>query len=366
MRNYFFAIGIMSGTSADGVDLALIKTDGLNYFEPVCNYSINYGKKLKADIATLSKNFSSKKSLHYKIIFLENEITSIYIEGIKKLLKKANVKTKDIYIIGAHGQTIFHSAKEHVSLQLVNSSSISNFFNIPVASNFRQNDIQNEGQGAPLVPIFHAVLRKYLDISTSTIFINIGGISNLTYVSNFDSLIAFDTGPGMCLLDQYIYKTKGEKFDPYGKYSYNGTVNKKILKNEISDSFFRKKFPKSLDKNYFDLEKYKNLNFYDACATISMFTAESISLGIKQLGKKFESIIVMGGGSRNLFILDQINKITKKNIYSINDYSLLDDQIEAQAFAFLAVRSAKRLPISFPGTTGVKKSITGGDIFKII
>jgi len=170
----------------------------------------------------------------------------------------------------------------------------------------------------------------------------------------------------MCLLDQYIYKTKGEKFDPYGKYSYNGTVNKKILKNEISDSFFRKKFPKSLDKNYFDLEKYKNLNFYDACATISMFTAESISLGIKQLGKKFESIIVMGGGSRNLFILDQINKITKKNIYSINDYSLLDDQIEAQAFAYLAVRSAKRLPISFPGTTGVKKSITGGDIFKII
>ena len=315
---------------------------------------IKYSEDFTKDLLELNNSSISKISQAHM------DLGKLWAKEINDWIKKNNLI---IDMVGIHGQTIYHNGT-HSSLQIGEPLYISKLLKVPVIYNFRIKDIINEGQGAPLMPIVDKWI--FNNSKEDVITLNIGGISNLTYVSNFDSLIAFDTGPGMCLLDQYIYKTKGEKFDPYGKYSYNGTVNKKILKNEISDSFFRKKFPKSLDKNYFDLEKYKNLNFYDACATISMFTAESISLGIKQLGKKFESIIVMGGGSRNLFILDQINKITKKNIYSINDYSLLYDQIEAQAFTYLAVRSAKRLPISFPGTTGVKKSITGGDIFKII
>jgi len=361
MRNYFFAIGAMSGTSADGIDISLIKTDGLDYFEPLSSLSISYNKDLRKKIISLSKSFADKRS-HFQIILLEELITEKYIEGISRLFNKTKVKTDSVDIIGVHGQTIFHDPKNCISLQLINAKKIANFFKIKVASNFRQNDIINGGEGAPLVPVFHAALKKYIKVKEPSIFINIGGISNITYVPNSGSLVAFDTGPGMCLLDDYVSSNTNNKFDINGKFSKKGNVNNKILKINMSDRFFKKNYPKSLDRNYFQLNVYENLNFYDACATISMFTVLSIYEGIKKLDLNCKSIYLMGGGSRNLFILKELSNLINGEIKSINSLNLSDKTIESQAFAYLGVRLLKKLSISYPKTTGTKRAIVGGDI----
>ncbi|MDA9591520.1 anhydro-N-acetylmuramic acid kinase [Pelagibacteraceae bacterium] len=362
MRNYYLAIGAMSGTSADGIDISLIKTDGLDYFEPLSSVSVFYDNDLKEKIINFSKTFNDKNS-HFNIILLEELITHKYIEGIKKLIKKTQIKLINIDVIGVHGQTIFHDPQKNISLQLINSNKISDYFKIKVISNFRQKDIINGGEGAPLVPIFHAALKKYINVSGPIMFINIGGISNITYISNLDQLIAFDTGPGMCLLDDYVSRNTKHQFDSDGNFSKKGIVDYSIIKKNLSNKFFNKKYPKSLDRNYFSIESYRNLNIYDACATISMFTTISIYQAITKIDKDCKSIYLMGGGSRNLFILENLSNLLDVKILSINSLKLSDKYIESQAFAYLGVRSLKKLPISYPKTTGVRKAMTGGEVF---
>lgn len=362
MRNYFLAIGVMSGTSADGIDISLIRTDGKDYFKPLSSLSISYSDDLRKKIINFSKSFWDKRS-HFNIILLEELITKKYIEGIKKLLKKTKIKSEKIDVIGAHGQTVFHDPNNSISLQLVDANKISNYFDIKVISNFRQNDIINGGEGAPLVPIFHASLKKYLKVKKSAIFINIGGISNITYVSKTGGLKAFDTGPGMCLLDDYVKLNTKNQFDLNGNFSKKGKINYRILKKNMSDDFFKKNYPKSLDRNYFSIKKYKNLDFYDACATISMFTVLSIYEGIKMTEIDCDCIYLVGGGSRNQFISSKLSKLISGKIKFINKLSLSDNYIESQAFAYLGIRSIKKLPISYPKTTGIKKALSGGDLY---
>ena len=362
MGNYYFAIGAMSGTSADGIDISLIKTDGLDFFEPLSSISISYSSNLRKRIISFSKSFNDKNS-HFNIILLEELITNKYIEGILKLIKKAKVKLADIDVIGVHGQTIFHDPKNSISLQLINSKKISDYFKTKVASNFRQKDISNGGEGAPLVPIFHAALKKYINTKGPVMFINIGGISNITYITSSGQLIAFDTGPGMCLLDDYISRNTKHQFDVNGNFSKKGNVDYNILNKNLSDSFFNKKYPKSLDRNYFSIKSYRNLSLYDACATISMFTTISIFQAITNLDKNCKSIYLMGGGSRNLFILENLSNLLNTKVLSINSLKLSDNYIESQAFAYLGVRSLKNLSISYPKTTGVRKAMTGGEVF---
>ena len=362
MGNYYYAIGAMSGTSADGIDISLIKTNGLDYFEPLLSISISYDSNLRKKIISFSKSFNDKNT-HFNIILLEKLITNKYIEGILKLIKKIKIKLVDIDVIGVHGQTIFHDPKNSISLQLVNSKKISDYFKIKVISNFRKKDILNGGEGAPLVPIFHAVLKKYLNIKGSAMFINIGGISNITYVSSSGCLTAFDTGPGMCLLDDYVSRNTANQFDINGNFSKKGIVDYNILKKKLSDKFFYSKYPKSLDRNYFSIKSYGNLSLYDACATISMFTTISIFQAIINLDKDCRSIYLMGGGSRNLFILENLSNLLNTKVLSINSLKLSDNYIESQAFAYLGVRHLKKLPISYPKTTGVRKAMLGGEVF---
>jgi anhydro-N-acetylmuramic acid kinase len=362
MRKYYLAIGVMSGTSADGIDISLIKTDGKDYFRPLSNLSIQYSDDLRKKIINFSKSFRDKSS-HYCIISLEELITNIYIEGIRELLKKIKTKLDKIDVISVHGQTIYHDPNNSISLQLINASKISNYFEIKVISNFRQKDIIKGGEGAPLVPIFHAALKKYLKIKKSAIFINIGGISNITHISKSGKLIAFDTGPGMCLLDDYVKLNSNNQYDFNGDLSKKGHVNNRILKINMSDKFFNKDYPKSLDRNYFSIKIYKDLDFYNACATISMFTVLSIYEGIKKTEKACDSIYLMGGGSRNQFISSKLSNLVKGEIRFIDSLNLSDHYIESQAFAYLGIRFLKKLPISFPKTTGVIKPTSGGEVF---
>ena len=357
-KDSFFAIGVMSGTSFDGIDISLISSDGKKYFKPIKSSFFKFSSKIRQKLFRISNNFSENQ---YKIGLLssiESEVTQEYVKAIKTFISKN--KFKKIDLIGIHGQTIFHKPKNKISLQLCNSDTLYDELGIKIISDFRQNDLKFGGEGAPLVPIFHKLLVRHLNIKGNVIFINLGGISNLTYVPLRGRVKAYDTGPGMTLLDQYVYLKKKESFDRNGNFSLKGKTNQKVLESVLGDKYFIKRSPKSLDKLYFSIKPFEKLHFHDACATISSFTAESV---LREISKfKIDKVIISGGGIKNVHIFNSLKKILKSKLCIIDEFKLNKDFIESQAFAYLAIRSLKKLPISFPGTTGVSYPVSGGKI----
>ena len=357
-KDKFFAIGVMSGTSLDGVDISLISSDGKKYFKPIKSSFFKFSSKIKQKLFEISTNFDENQYKIGLISSIESEITQEYIKTIKAFISKNRLKKIDL--IGIHGQTIFHKPKNKISLQLCNSKILHHELGIKIVSDFRQNDLKFGGQGAPLVPIFHKMLVSHLDLEGNIIFINIGGISNLTYIPLRGRLKAYDTGPGMTLLDQYVYLKKKKSFDSNGNFSLKGKTNQRVLESVLRDKYFNKKFPKSLDKLYFSLKPFEKLSFNDACATISSFTGESV---LKEIAKfKTDKVIVSGGGIKNQYIFNILKNTLKSKFCVIDQFKLNKDFIESQAFAYLAIRRLKKLPISFPGTTGVSYPLSGGKI----
>ena len=357
-KDKFFAIGVMSGTSFDGIDISLISSDGKKYFKPLKSSFFKFSSKIRQKLFQISTNFNENQ---YKIGLLgsiESEITQEYVKAIKAFISKNRLKNIDL--IGIHGQTIFHKSKNKISLQLCNSKTLHNELGIKIVSDFRQNDLKFDGEGAPLVPIFHKMLVSHLDLEGNIIFINLGGISNLSYIPSIGKIKAYDTGPGMTLLDQYVYLKKKKRFDLNGNFSLKGKTNQKILESVLKDKYFNKKTPKSLDKFYFCLRPFEKLNFNDACATISSFTGESILREIIKF--KVDKVIVSGGGIKNRQIFNILKKALKSKLFIMDEFNLNKDFIESQAFAYLAIRRLKKLPISFPGTTGVSYPVSGGKI----
>jgi len=357
-KDKFFAIGVMSGTSFDGIDISLISSDGKKYFKPIISSFYKFSSKIRQKLFQISTNFNENQYSLGLLSSIESKITQEYIKAIKAFISKN--KLRKIDLIGIHGQTIFHNPKKKISLQLCDSNILYNELKIKVISDFRQNDLKFGGQGAPLVPIFHKMLVSYLDLKGNIIFINLGGVSNLTYIPLKGRLKAYDTGPGMSLLDQYVHLKKNKMFDRNGNFSLKGKINHKVLDSVLRDKYFNKRPPKSLDKLYFSLKPFEKLNFNDACATISSFTGKSI---LREIAKfKIEKVIVSGGGIKNRHIFNILNEALKSKLFIIDEFKLDKDFIEAQAFAYLAIRRIKKLPISFPGTTGVSYPVPGGKI----
>ena len=355
-KDNFLAIGVMSGTSFDGIDISLISSDGKKYFKPIKSSFFKFSLKTRQKLIQISTNFNKNQ---YKIGLLssiESEITQEYVKAIKEFIFKNRLKKIDL--IGIHGQTIFHKPKDKISLQLCNPETLHHELGIKIISDFRQNDLKFGGEGAPLVPIFHKMLVSHLDLEGNIIFINLGGISNLTYIPSRGRLKAYDTGPGMTLLDQYVYLKKKKSFDRNGNFSLKGKTNQKVLKSVLQDKYFNKRSPKSLDKLYFSLKPFEKLNFNDACATISSFTGKSVLQEISKF--KIDKVIVSGGGIKNRHIFNILKKKLKSKLCVIDEFKLDKDFIESQAFAYLAIRSLKKLSISFPGTTGVSYPVSGG------
>jgi len=365
MSNYktYTVIGIMSGTSMDGVDFSLIKTDGNNYtniiFEKNYEYPENYVKKLKKLIKYLPK---TKKSQLLYAKKNEKFITDKFIHYIKKFIKNIKPKSNKIDLIGISGQTIFHNPNKKYSIQLASGKEIYKEIKIPIIANFRQNDLLHGGQGAPIGSFYHkSILDK---IYKKACIINLGGIANITF-ENKKKLISYDIGPGNALIDDlcnYYYK---KKFDRNGLLGKKGMLIKNIFYKFFEDIYFKKKYPKSLDRNHFILFFYELTKHKanDAIHTASMMTVYSIIKELNLIREKIELVILTGGGRKNLFIKENIIKklkLKKIIIKDIENYGFNGDMIEAQMFAYLAVRSIKKLPLSLPTTTGVKKPKTGG------
>ena len=363
MDKTIIALGLMSGTSMDGIDASLIKSDGEENVDIIGNLYLKYDSELKNSLHKYFQKINSLDDL--KVNFneyqkLEKEITIKHSLIAQKIFKEFDIKAK---IVGFHGQTILHKPKEKYSIQMGNGKLLSKLLNIDVVYQFRKNDINNDGDGAPLTPVYHHFLKKKLNINKPVLFLNIGGIANYTFSEN-DSFCAKDVGPGNCLMDTYINKTKNINFDEDGKLASLGKIDKVLINNIFKKEIYNFKNKHSFDVKDFNFNFVKDLSVKDALANLNFFTAKFISENIKKNIKGEFLIILCGGGRKNKTLVSNLKNLLNNALYDIDYFNLNGDFIESQAFAYLSIRSLYKKKISFPSTTRVKNSVTGGEIIK--
>ena len=358
------AIGLMSGTSMDGIDACILKTNGIEFKRYDANMSGQYGKKTKNILQIAEKdpiNFFKNKEI------LNNANRLVTIDHIKLINRIINKHSIDIQLIGFHGQTIFHNFEKKTSIQISDPQFIANQTKINVVSDFRNKDLIQGGQGAPIAPIYHQAIIKKMNLILPACLINIGGVANLTYWDG-QNLVGFDTGPGNGLLDKFIKTRINKNYDKNGSIANRGVVNKGLLKLFQEELFFELSPPKSLDKLSFfhilDNKILKSLNTRDGASTLSLLTVETIYKSIKFLPKTPRIYVVMGGGAKNNFIIRKLKEKINYELYTADQLELPGQYIEAELIAFLAARRINNLPITFPSTTGVNNPSIGGKIYE--
>ena len=371
MQKNWISLGLMSGTSGDGVDASIIRTNGINQYESIKDEYFEYDPDIYKDIHNLKEKIHKIEHLETysnEINNLERKVTIFHAEVINKL------SISDNTIIGFHGQTIYHNPKEKISRQLGNGKLLNQLTSKKIVFDFRNNDILNEGQGAPLTPVFHHLVSVQNNIKLPVCFLNIGGISNITIVknkNNLSELISKDIGPGNCLIDAWVRKNSNKKFDQDGYLASAGKRNV-IIFEQAQELYMNRNYKKKLsfDTNDFDISFARGLSLEDGVTTLTDFTAsiigEELSLSLKNSKEKIQDILLCGGGRKNKFLIQKIkeNLLPNINLKLIDDYKIDGDFIESQAFAYLAIRSLLKLPISFHGTTGCVKPCSGGEIIQ--
>ena len=369
MEKIYTSLGLMSGTSMDGIDASIIKSNGEDKYETVFDQYFEYDEEIYRELVDIRNKIKSSEDLKinsYKLNEIERKITLFHATVCKKIISDY---PSNIDLIGFHGQTIFHNANEKISKQLGDAYLLSNLLRKKVVYNFRENDLINGGQGAPLAPIFHQLLVNQNQISLPVCILNIGGIANITIISSKDpnDLKSYDIGPGNCLLDEWIRKNSKEKFDKNGELAKAGKTDKIIL-NQAIDNFdsIKNNNNLSFDVKDFDLNFVRGLSLEDGLSTLTDFTAtliyQSIITSINFDKEKKLNVLICGGGRKNSSLVSSIKDKLPSNVSLslIDDYKIDGDFIESQAFAYIAIRSFLKKNISFPKTTNVKNSCTGG------
>ena len=370
MQKNWISIGLMSGTSGDGVDASVIRTDGINQYESIKDKYFEYSPNIYKDIHNLKEKIHKTQHLEAfknEINNLERKITIFHAEIIKEF------NLSEDTLIGFHGQTIYHNPKDKISKQLGNGNLLNQLTKMNVVYDFRKNDILNGGEGAPLTPIFHHLISLQHKIDLPVCFLNIGGISNITIVKksgNISELVSKDIGPGNCLIDTWVRKNSKEKFDRDGLLAARGTRNEIIFEQAQELYVNRDIKKKSFDISDFDISFIRGLNFEDGVTTLTDFTAsiigEELFLTIENSKERIQNVLLCGGGRKNKILVKKIKECStpKINYKLVDDYKINGDFVESQAFAYLAVRTVLGLPISFPNTTGCKKPCVGGYLIK--
>ncbi len=367
MKKNWTSLGLMSGTSGDGVDASIIKTNGVDEYKVLKDKYFEYDYNIYKDIHSLKEKIhkiSHLEDFESELNDLERKITIFHAEIVKEL------KINDEAIVGFHGQTIYHNFKEKISRQLGNGKLLGQLTKKKIVYDFRSNDILNGGQGAPLAPVFHHLIALNNNIDLPVCFLNIGGISNITIIkdkNNLNELFSKDLGPGNCLIDSWVRNNCNKKFDEDGNLASSGTKNE-IIFEQAQELYANRESKKKLsfDTNDFDISFARGLSLEDGVATLTDFTAsiigQELSLTIINSKQKIKEVLICGGGRKNKVLLKKIkeNLHNTINLKLIDDYNINGDFVESQAFAFLAVRSIMKLPISFPSTTGCKHPSIGG------
>lgn len=374
-------IGLMSGTSADGVDAALIRTDGEQTVQTIATASIAYDDALRQQILGLMKGEGDSDAI-------AQALTEIHFNAIELLMQQNPAWREEVKLIGFHGQTTWHQPEKGITVQIGNPQWLADKTGILVVFDFRSNDMKHGGQGAPLVPLYHAALAGMVE--KPVMIVNIGGVSNYTWLGEQGEIVAADCGPGNALLDDWMHQYTGARYDYHGAYGKRGIVHEGIVKQFLRDAFFVQDRARSLDRNHFRtrdyfwaqpddrrhnrpdpppeiMERRKQflpvLSVDDGAATLSGITAAAISWSVREMPSPPKQILVTGGGRHNPTLMRMIADRSGLPVAPVEKVGWNGDMLEAEAFAYLAVRSVRRLPLSLPSTTSVREPVSGGVLF---
>ena len=349
------AIGLMSGTSMDGVDAAIITTDGERQLEPGIHLTLPYERAFRERLRDLIAGKGDVDTV-------EEELTTYHSRAVTVLLRSAGMKAQEISLIGFHGHTILHNPDDGHTWQIGNGAKLARDTGIDVVHDLRSAEVAAGGQGAPLAPVYHRALINRMVRPLAVL--NIGGVANLTWVGGGDNdLMGFDTGPGNALIDDWIMRHTGEPFDRDGAIAGCGRASPVKLAKLMTHPYFEQKPPKSLDRDDFvgaATEILQGLSLEDGAALLTAFTIQSIAQSVTHLPLPPMQWVVVGGGRHNQAIMGGLRVRMDAEIISGDDVGWSGDAVEAQAFGYMAVRSRLGLPISYPGTTGVPQAMSGG------
>jgi anhydro-N-acetylmuramic acid kinase len=358
------AIGLMSGTSLDGVDVALIRTDGerIAEFGPARTYP--YGEADRVVLRQASKDaikLTDRAGRPGVLAEAEALVTQRHAEAVEAFVAAEGIAAAELDLVGFHGQTVFHNPRARLTVQIGDGQALADRLGVRVAWDMRADDVAAGGQGAPLAPIFHRALADRAGLRGPVVFLNLGGVANVTYVGADGELLAFDTGPGNGLLDDWMLARTGRPFDADGRLAAAGQVSAPVLKALLAHPYFELPPPKSLDRNAFPTAALARLSDADGAATLLRFSALAVEAATAHLPAPPRTWYVSGGGRRNPAMMRALADVMAgAPVHPLEALGFDGDATEAQAFAFLGVRAADRKPLTFPMTTGVAAPMTGG------
>lgn len=364
------AIGLMSGTSMDGIDLAVVATDGADLVERGPSHFVPheaaFRRRIEAGLEE-AKAIGERSERPGDLAALEREITLRQAEAVEAFRSNLFGRWAEVALIGFHGQTVLHRPERGLTVQLGDGALLAAKTGLPVVHDMRANDMRHGGQGAPLVPAYHAALAHSLPADLRTrlpvAFVNIGGISNVTWVPERGDPVAFDSGPGNALIDQWVAREGGLPFDENGMIASEGGVIRDVVETYLANPFFSRAAPKSLDRNDFTLEFVAGLELADGARTLAAVSAEAILRAAEHMPSVPHLWIVCGGGRKNPHIVGDLRREAERRggeVILAEDAGLDGDAMEAEAWAYLAVRAKRALPLTFPTTTGCRMPVTGG------
>jgi anhydro-N-acetylmuramic acid kinase len=351
------AIGVISGTSMDGIDVALIASDGEARVEPGAGASFPYPDAVRR---ALREVIADPRAAREPLDDLQGAVTDSHVEAVFSFMRKAGVRSGEVALVGLHGQTVLHRPRERFTRQLLDGARASRLLGIDVVNDFRAADVAAGGEGAPLVPLYHAAICAGLP--RPLVVLNWGGVGNVTWLGAAGEVAAFDTGPANALIDDFVARRRGLSHDEGGALAAAGRVDDKALRRLMSDPFFDAPPPKSLDRNHFHAlaDEVERLGDEDGAATLAAFTVEATAAALRHFAEPPQRWLVCGGGRCNLTLMRALGERLGAPVEPIEAIGYDGDVIEAQCFAYLALRSRRGLPLSLPTTTGAPRPMPGG------
>ncbi|MBZ6378703.1 anhydro-N-acetylmuramic acid kinase [Pacificimonas flava] len=352
------AIGLMSGTSMDGVDAALIETDGEYLIRPLGFHSVPYDDEFRADLRRVVERAAvlDHRAPDDGIARVARRLTMIHAEAVGALGSGADV-------IGFHGHTVAHRPAKGWTWQIGEGALLAQLTRIETVDDFRSADVAAGGQGAPLLPAYHRALTGRLDGAVA--ILNLGGVGNITFLGSDGQLLAFDTGPGNALIDDWVEQQGAGRFDRDGAFAAAGTVHEDVLHTMLDLDWFDRPPPKSLDRQDFSIGAVRGLSLEDGAATLTAFTAETVRLSLSHLPSLPQRILVTGGGRHNAELMRRIGGATGTETSPVEAVGWRGDAMEAEGFAWFAVRHLRGLPTSFPEISGPREPVVGGRLHAV-
>lgn len=362
------ALGLMSGTSMDGIDIALVTTDGENHVERGPSAALSYAPAFRERLRTAlvdAKAINEREERPGIVRQVERDLTLLHAVAVQDFLHENGLTANDIDVIGFHGQTVLHRPQQALTVQLGDGALLARETGIPVIYDMRAEDMRHGGEGAPLIPTYHAAIAANLpsELDWPVVFVNIGGISNLTCVNRDGTLIAYDSGPGNMLIDQWMELHGQGSFDHGGDAGMNGVVNQAVAKRYLGHAFFSVNHRSSLDRSDFAVPEQSEMTLNDGARTLAFVSAAAIFRSAGHLPIAPKTYVVSGGGRKNAAIMTELaalGRLHNAQIIDADQVQIDGDAMEAEAWAYLAVRSLRGLPLTYPSTTGCSHPVSGG------